>query len=400
MADALSRLLSHPRLPVLLGALVAVRLLLDLAWVPLPLGQVATVLLGVVAGVVALAPTGPAWQHPLRMPVMLLGGWSVLVGIRGLDPEALRHGLHLWLPLLWLLAAPRADPRWPRGLLVAGLVPIAASLVHLALGQPAEHVLHDLPRLHGAYRNLHGHAVAMAALVVVGGWTALEDQGRWRLLGAVVAGLAGVCLAATWVRTLLVFVVLALGTVMVLGRWWRTLGGGAALGLGGLALSPGWQGRFADVARVLSGTPPPEGWGAVGSWRGRIWVESWQGWLDGPAHTWFIGRGLGGHVGLHRHLDPHHEYLSLLFQLGPVGLLAWLGLAVGALVLCVRARSPAGRLGAGLLVAVLLTNALSNEWLTRATLQWVTWGAVGLALATPASSACPAGDATAPRRRA
>jgi len=386
-------------LPAVLGGLVVVRVALDLAWVPLGLAQAVTVGMGALAAGVALSKDGAAVDHALRWPVAGLLAWSVLAGVRGVELEPLRHGLHLWLPLIWLLAAPRADPRWPRWLVGAALVPIGASLLALALGQPADHVLHDIPRLHGAYRNLHGHAVAMAVFVVVGAWLAAEDDDpRWRWLGGGVAALASVCLVATWVRTLLIFVALALATMLLLARAWRALGGLAAAGLLALLASPRLQDRFADLASVLTLTPPEAGWGALGSWRLRIWLESWQGWVAGPPHTLLLGRGLGGHVGLHRHLDPHHEYLSLLFQLGPVGLALWLTLAVSALVLCVRARSSAGRLGAGLLVAVLITNGLSNEWLSRATLQWVTWGAVALALGR--RSGCRADGATSPPRTA
>jgi len=362
------------------------------------------VVLGAMAAAAALRPGGPAYRHPLRWPVLALVVVSLGLGLRGFGAEELRHGAHLWLPVAWLLAAPAADRRWPRALLLVGLVPVAASLVALALDQPADHVLHSIPRLHGAYRNLHGHAVAMAALVVVGGWTAWSDHGRWRGLGLGVAGLAGVCLAATWVRTMFVFVGLAAVTMGVLARAWRALGGLGLLAAVALATSARLQARFADVASLLTLTPPEEGWGALGSWRLRIWAESVQGWVSGPPHTWLLGRGLGGHVGLHRDLDPHNEYLSLLFQLGPLGLLAWAWLALAALRLAVRTDTPEGRLAAGLLVAVVATNAISNEWLTRATLQWVTWGAVGLAVADrgAVSSAAPpcAGDATAPPRTA
>jgi hypothetical protein len=76
--------------------------------------------------------------------------------------------------------------------------------------------------------------------------------------------------------------------------------------------------------------------------------------------------------------------LSLLFQLGAVGLGLWLFLYGSALRRCLAA-GPRGRLGAALLVAVLATNAISNDFLGRATLQWFVWAAVGAALAQPSS---------------
>lgn len=380
--------------PALLFALVlGLRGWLDLSVVPLPLAQALTALAALGFGALAVreVPT-----HPLRGPALGFGALVLLLGPReGTLAEAVAMG-HLLVPVAVLLAAPRLDGRWPWVVLGLGVLPVAWSVGALAAGQPDDHVLHGLPRLHGGYRNLHGHAVGMALYAVLGGALALRPgDRRGRGAAAALGALALAMMAASWVRTTMIFVALAWGTLLVLGRRWRVLGGLGLLGLLALLASATLRARFGDLVSLLTLTAPSEGWGALGSWRGRIWVESTQAWLAGPPHTLWLGRGAGHQVGLHRHLDPHLEYLSLLFQLGPAGLLAWLMLALTALVRCVREGTAEGRLAAALLVAVLATNAISNDFLTRATLAWATWAAVGHAL-RPARADRPAGGATAP----
>jgi O-antigen ligase len=250
--------------------------------------------------------------------------------------------------------------------------------VALGQGQPAEHVLHGVPRLHGAFRNLHGHAVAMAVLTSVAVWEATRD-GERQPLGVFVGGLAGTCLLLTYVRTLWIFVGVVVLVLLVLERRWGLLAAGASLLLALVAAREQVRARFDDILRVLTLRAPDEGWGAIGSWRGRIWVESVEAYAEGPWWTWLVGRGLGEHVGLHKHLDPHNELLALVFQLGLVGLGLWLWLMGAAARACWKA-GERGRLGLALLVAVLATSGVSNEWLTRATIQWVTFAAVGLAI--------------------
>ena len=45
------------------------------------------------------------------------------------QPDALRHGLHLWIPLAWLLASEKAEPSWPRWVWVAAILPVGWSLL-------------------------------------------------------------------------------------------------------------------------------------------------------------------------------------------------------------------------------------------------------------------------------
>ncbi len=343
------------RLPIALGLALVLRLWLDLTWVPVSVAQGLTALAGV--AFVAVGARRLA-SHPLRAPLLAFGLWAAVGMVRGGDAEAVRFAAHLLVPLAWLLASEEADERWPVWLLLGGLVPVAASLVALGQGQPAEHVLHGVPRLHGAFRNLHGHAVAMAVLTSVAVWEATRD-GERQPLGVFVGGLAGTCLLLTYVRTLWIFVGVVVLVLLVLERRWGLLAAGASLLLALVAAREQVRARFDDILRVLTLRAPDEGWGAIGSWRGRIWVESVEAYAEGPWWTWLVGRGLGEHVGLHKHLDPHNELLALVFQLGLVGLGLWLWL-MGA--------------------AARATSGVSNEWLTRATIQWVTFAAVGLAI--------------------
>jgi hypothetical protein len=86
-----------------------------------------------------------------------------------------------------------------------------------------------------------------------------------------------------------------------------------------------------------------------------------------------LGRGLGGQWGLHRHLDPHGDWLSLWFQLGLLGPVGWLAAGVGA------ARAAGAGPARGLVLAVMVLGLVGNDVLYRPSLLWWVAGAAGLA---------------------
>jgi O-antigen ligase len=112
-----------------------------------------------------------------------------------------------------------------------------------------------------------------------------------------------------------------------------------------------------------------------------------------------LGRGLGGHYELtdvyadlyrsakkSEDLDPHNDYLSLLFQLGPIALVSYLSMQVLAarqgLELHRRAKDPFvagfGRFIVALTAVTSVTNFLSNSFIQRVTVAWLFWGMVGV----------------------
>ncbi|MCB9689617.1 MAG: hypothetical protein H6738_11295 [Alphaproteobacteria bacterium] len=367
---------------VLVGAVPA-RVLLDLCWrVQLPggwsAGQVGGAVLVLLAAVLAAArprswpsvPGAAAWA-----------AWVVVVAIGAVRAPGLEvganHALQLLTPAVVLAAWTAWHPaiELPTAWTRTAWVPVVASLAALALGQPAEHVLHGWPRLLGAYGNLHGHAAAMALFATTG--AALALRGVLRAEHAALALAAGTCLLLTWVRAELLFVPLALGVVLV----GRRRAGWALLGAMLLPAAVGllW-GRMGDVVAVLTLTPPEGGWAALGSFRGAIWADATaRWWAEGPVSV-LLGRGLGGQLGLHRHLDPHSELLSLLFQVGVVGVTVYAVAFAGVLHRLWRSTHPLAPLALGLVVAAGAVGLVGNDVLLRPTVVW--WIASVAALAS------------------
>jgi hypothetical protein len=363
---------------------VPARLLLDLTWWasigPLSVPQLGSVAIaGGLAWVVARG-WASARTHPLAIPLALFTGTLVLGALRATPWDAARYGLHLFTPVLWLLALhARPVGEVPKAWWWAAAIPVALSLGALLAGQPADHVLHDWPRLIGAYGNLHTHAAVMAAVAATAlPWAALT---RERLPALVGAG-ALACLALTWVRGGWLWVGLAIVLVLLARR--RVGGAAVAIGVAG-ALVAGVgvvRERWSDLVAIATGTPPPGGWGALGSWRVRIWTEAWTAWGSGSWADVLLGRGLGGQYGLYRYLDPHSDWLSLLFQLGPLGVVAWGAVVVGALRILWRssAEDPRAAVAFGVLGASIAVAAVGNDFATRPTAVLWTFGWVGLAL--------------------
>ncbi|MEQ1572067.1 MAG: hypothetical protein ABMA64_40945, partial [Myxococcota bacterium] len=106
-----------------------------------------------------------------------------------------------------------------------------------------------------------------------------------------------------------------------------------------------------------------------------IWTESIAAYLAGPPADVWLGRGLGGQFGLHRHLDPHSDWLSLLAQLGPLGLSAWLWWMGRALVDLYRGRHRVlDAVAFGVLAANVAVAAIGNDGPTRLTATgWTIW---------------------------
>lgn len=327
------------------------------------------------------AATLPSWRsHRLGRLALL---WTVLVLIGALRAstaaEAVRLSLlYLAAPAFGLAVGAQirgADrERWLRYAAGAGFLCVALSLVDL-LGAP-DLVLHGHARWLGAYASHHAHGLAMAIFALLG--LVLGTRGRqvgwWLAAGALVA------LASTWVRTAWLLVVLTLGVTLAL-RWrWRALGI-LSTALAASCLHPAVRDRFSDLGAVLTFRAPQGGWEAIGSWRGRIWLETWEGFTAQGPMAWLWGRGLGGHDDLYRALDPHQEYLALWYQLGllgPVLLAVALCLALAEALRARRWEPELAAVTAGLVVSVGLLGAVSNVLLERPLVGMVLWGLVGL----------------------
>lgn len=378
------------------------RVVVDLGWwfdTPLgSLGRLWSGLLFVACGALVALRARRAAEHPLRWAMLALTLCVLVAGLRADQPlEGLVWFGHLLTPVVWLLAlwvAPppaRAVELW-----VAALaVPVVIGLGAAVWGQPGEHVLHGWPRLLGAYGNVHTHAGVMAVGAVSA--AAVGERVRWARW---VALGAGVCLVLTFVRTAWVWAALALAGAVVARRGpTRAVVAAIVMGAGALLALGMASGRLADLGALLTLTPPAGGWGQLGSSRLHIWGDALAELTQGGAVDGLIGRGLGDHQGLHRHLDPHSEVLTIVAQLGLGGLAAWLGLVFGALGLAWRAArsgAPGAALAFGLLLGAAVTAPLSNDWLTRATVALWCWGSLGLLQARPPGGGEPAPAPTPP----
>lgn len=368
-------------------------------------------------GLLALAVIGcavvtlPRWRGSALGRLAL--AWTALVAcgaLRADDPvDGLRLALHyVAAPAYGLAAAALLDEAARRRLLelTAGAAAVAVAWSCLDLVAAPDLVLHDYPRWLGGYASHHAHGLAMALFALLGIHLAVEG----RRSGALLAAGALVALASTWVRTAWLLVLVAVCASLAARARPRTAAGVAGVAALGACLHPAVRRRFSDVGAVLSLRAPEGGWEAVGSWRGRIWLESFETFAERGPLGWLVGWGLGAHDDLYRALDPHHELLAVLYQLGAVGVAvfaAMLAVALRGALRTARRAEDAGdrRRGAaavGLLASVALLGLVSNALLERPLVGMAAWGLAGVAGAVSPLRRAGAGGAAraAPRRAA
>lgn len=374
-------------------AALPARVLLDLAHAVGPAGARAAGGLLAVGTIACAAAAARRWRGSAFGRLAL--AWAGLVGwgaLRADDPvDAVRLGLlYAASPAYGLAVAAWLDAAERRALphATAGAAGVAVAWSCVDLVAAPDLVLHGFPRWFGGYASHHAHGLAMALFTLLGLFLLAEG----RRSGALLAGGALVALASTWVRTAWLFVIVAVSAALAARARPRTAAGFVGAATLGACLQPAVRHRFSDVWAVLSLRPPEGGWEALGSWRGRIWLESLEAFAERGPLGWAVGHGLGAHQELYRALDPHHELLSVLYQLGGAGVVVFVAmLAVGlsgAFRTARHAPDPRDRrLGAaavGLLGAVALLGLVSNVLLERPLLGMAAWGLAGAAGAVSA----------------
>ena len=390
---------------------VVLRVWLDLLWwVPTPVPKVG--LIELVSGAASIAFVAVALrqplrvrQHPLALPGALL---AVACCIGVVRAQSLFRGLEgafrTLSPLLLALAVSlsiQGRERWvPRGLLLSALVPLGWSLYSWASGAPGQE-LHGIERLVGGYKNLHNHALVMAFFAALGAfWASTGERSKLERAGAAIVGLLALfCLHKTYVRTGLVFVGVVGGTYLVLERRFRAL---AVLGAGVLMAfmaSASLRMRFFDL--VAPFVSEVDDWERLGSSRPRVWRLSVEGFTGLGTVAMILGAGFYGYETFWKGLDPHNEFLSLWFQVGVLGVVAWTWAMVGsAATLKLRAagageawRRELAHFAVASIVGALVTCAISNAFFTRITIAWCLWAVVGAALSAvrPPSQGSPGG---------
>ncbi len=300
---------------------------------------------------------------------------------------------------------------------LAGVVCVAVSMWHLANGQMATYELDGFHRLLGGYKNLHNHALMMmffSALATHAIFTRRNTAAR--LFFGVYLACSLTALYLTYVRTAwLAFGGFLLTYLWVTGRrGWLVV----ITILGGIVLSTSatFQSRFRDLVLFFTLDADQATRSHLGSGRVGLWNLAIHRYLQHPLGDIVLGVGLGKHWLLTRPerflsgklgLDPHCDYLTLTFQMGPIALLSYVGQQVVAVrhALALRARGPdpwargLGHLVIALTTSVVIANTVSNAFVVRTTLGWYFWGLAGLLYAEWLRLPATTGAVTVPSQR-
>ncbi|MFT5585568.1 MAG: O-antigen ligase [Cognaticolwellia sp.] len=282
----------------------------------------------------------------------------------------------------------------------ACLISLAVSIYHLSTGQIYEHFRQGYFRLVGGYSNLHNHALFLLFVnCLLLFWTMKPGDWRKRAVFGVLLGLGLVCLYYTFVRTALTGFALFSVLFLVLEKRWRLLGVGALVAVIAFVSNEAMLDRFSDVFEIFGDGDAMGSKRTIGSGRFGIWTTSFSEFLKQSPTDMLLGLGLGGHyqmtdgyADMYRsmeksdNLDSHNDYLSLLFQLGPIALVSYVGLQVTVIrrgrFLAKVTLDPLQRSFChyvmALTVATVVTDFLSNAFIQRVTIAWLFWGMVGV----------------------
>lgn len=282
----------------------------------------------------------------------------------------------------------------------ACLISLAVSVYHLSTGQIYEHFRQGYFRLVGGYANLHNHALFLLFVnCLLFFWTMKVEDLRKKAAFGVLLGLGLTCLYYTFVRTALTGFALFSVLFLVLEKRWRLLGVGALVAAVAFVSNEAMLDRFSDVFEVFGDGDAMGSKRTIGSGRFGIWTSSFGEFLKQSPTDMLLGLGLGGHyemtdgyADMYRsmeksdNLDSHNDYLSLLYQLGPIALLSYIGLQLTVIrrgrFLSQVTLDPFQRSFChyvmALTVATVVTDFLSNAFIQRVTIAWLFWGMVGV----------------------
>lgn len=285
---------------------------------------------------------------------------------------------------------------------LVGLVPVSLSVYHLLTGQMSQVALAGLNRLLGGYENLHNHGHMMLMLAIVYTfWAFYLPRGwlRWAAFG--LAGAAALCLYFSYVRTPLLGLAVFAIVFPIMERRWTLLGLVVTAGAVLVLSSETMRQRFIDLLLLLDVGDVTLDRSRLGSGRVGIWQSSVEEFLKLPVLDIVLGAGLGGHwamvqsyVDQYRSsrggtLSPHNDYLSLLYQLGPVAVICYVTLQISMLYHAIRLRSLTedrfvrtfASFATGLGTLVFVTNFVSASFLERVTPAMMLWTMAGLVYA-------------------
>ncbi|MCB9766071.1 MAG: O-antigen ligase family protein [Alphaproteobacteria bacterium] len=392
-------------------AIFFIRVVIDMFWwVPATVGGL-NLLEAFGGGVAALAAVlfylelRRVERQPGFVPLLLyLGAMAVAVVRSGQLRDAAEIMAKYVSPflLMFLVSTLMDTHRRRRAFMIlitaASSVTLSVSLYHLATGQRFTHFRQGYYRLIGGYANLHNHGLFLLVInTLFFFWFMASTRRRHKMLALLGGALSLICLYYTFVRTAMVGLAVFLLVFLVLERRWSLLAGAMVAAVGLLLTNASLQDRFYDIIAVFSeddGSKRTLGSGRIG-----IWTSSIAEFLKRPPMDILMGLGLGGHyevtdayADLYRstkkreNLDSHNDYLTLLFQLGPIAVACYLylqGIVIRRGLELHRwgKRTFDGFLGrylVALCAAVFITNFLSNSFISRITVAWLFWGSVGI----------------------
>ena len=397
-------------------AVFALRVIVDLFhWLPLNMGGL-NLLEGFGGGVAALAAV--LFYLELKRVERTPGFMALALYLAVLVVAALRSGevrdaaeiLAKYIsPLLLLfLVASYMDTtalrkRFLWVVTAAGCVSLSVSTYHLATGQMAGHFRQGYFRLVGGYANLHNHALFLMVLNSLFFFWLMTLKKPWqRALMLGLQGLGLLCMYNTYVRTAMTGFAVFVFVFLWLEKRYELLGLAFVAGAGLLLTNESLQDRFSDVTAVFGAGDSLGSKRTLGSGRFGIWTMSFAEFLKQPPTDIVLGLGLGGHyemtdlyADLYRSqeksddLDSHNDYLSLLYQLGPIALVCYVWLQVTVLRVGWQLHRTASELWTrrlarymvALTCVTFVTNFLSNSFIQRVTVAWLFWGVVGVLFA-------------------
>jgi hypothetical protein len=394
------------------------RVLVDLAWwIPGRIGSLNLMELytgGITAlmAVLFLLDFRRHEEHPALAPFVPYVVVLVFGGIRNLEVRSAAEIMARYLsPLLMMfMITAYMDTRERRQrlvklLLITFAIPVLISLYKLASGQMNTYVLAGYRRLRGGYKNLHSHALTMLVISALCLWHLLRawDAGRRRdtlVIGALTAG-AGLCLYLTYVRTALLALIVCGGVFLAVTGRRRILAMGLVFALVAVLFSETLQDRFKDLVLFFLPNDNVMARRKLGSGRMAIWTAAITAYLQSSPGDILMGLGIGKHWLLTRgafnpyaiasggYVDPHSDYLTMTFQVGPIATASYVFMQFTAARagLLVYRHSPDrwarsfGAFTVALMAGASLANGVSNAFINRITVAWLLWGMCGLTFA-------------------
>jgi O-antigen ligase len=219
-----------------------------------------------------------------------------------------------------------------------------------------------------------------------------------RLLFIAITIASTVALYYTFVRTALLGLAGFIVAYLFFAKHYRTAFLIVVVGVLAVLYNDSLRDRFNDIFVFFSDEGAYVHKNKLGSGRWGLWKYSFEAYTQYPLGDMVLGLGLGKQWLLTQqyydeyaaarfgYVDPHNDYLTLLYQLGPIAVICYLGqqyLVLRYAYLIIKRRFDRysyyyAAFCAGLCVTAILTNFLSNAFVSRTTLGWYFWGFVGL----------------------